>query len=216
MGPPIQLDDSTLESLTEQVRGEVLQPGAEGYDEARTVWNAMIDKEPTVIVQCTGVADVIAAVDFACDHDLLLAVKGGGHHIAGHAVCNDGLVIDLTPMNGVRVDPDAKTVTVQGGATWGDLNHETWAFGLDTVGMPYPEVGVAGFTLGGGMGRLSRQYGLAIDNLRAVDIVTANGEVVHASEDEHPDLFWALRGGGGNFGWARHSSSTATKKRLNS
>ncbi len=193
-------EDAIYGRLADEIRGDVLQSGDDGYDDARTVWNAMVDKEPAAIARCTGTADVIAAVDFAREQELPLAVKGGGHHIAGHAVCDDGLVIDLGPMNGVRVDPDAETVRVQGGATWGDVNSELHAFGLEIVGMPYDEVGVGGFTLGGGMGSLSRKYGLAIDNLRSVDIVTANGELVYASEDEHPDLFWALRGGSGNFG----------------
>lgn len=200
MASATQLDDPTLESFDERVRGTVVQPGDDGYDEMRTVWNAMIDNEPAVIAQCTGAADVIAGVDFAREHGLDLAVNGGGHHIAGHAVCDNGLVIDLAPMNGVRVDPDAKTVRVQGGATWGDVNHELHAFDLEIVGMPYDEVGVGGYTLGGGMGSLSRKYGLAIDNLRAVDVVTADGELVHASESENAELFWALRGGSGNFG----------------
>lgn len=200
MGTPVQLDDARLDTFEQHVRGDVLEPDEDGYDDARTVWNVKIDKEPAVIVRCTGTADVMAAVDFAREEDLPLAVKGGGHHIAGHAVCDDGLVIDLAPMNGVRVDPGAKTVEVRGGALWGDINHETHAFGLETVGMPYAEVGVGGFTLGGGMGLLSRKYGLAIDNLRSVDVVTAGGELVHASADENADLFWALRGGSGNFG----------------
>lgn len=191
---------STVDTLQESVQGDIVQPGDDEYSDARAVWNGAIDRYPAAIVRCTGVADVVAAVDVAREEEMQLAVKGGGHHTAGHAVCDDGLMIDLAPMNGVRVDPDAKTVRVQGGATWGDLNHELRAFGLDIVGMNYPEVGVAGFTLGGGIGVLSRTHGLAIDNLRGVDVVTADGELVHASEDEHPDLFWALRGGGGNFG----------------
>lgn len=189
-----------LDLLRERVHGEVLQPGDEGYDEARTIWNGLVDKEPTVIVRCTGVADVIASVVFASENSIRLAVKGGGHHIAGHAVCNDGLVIDLSSMNSVRVDPDSMTVRVEGGATWGDVNHEIRAFGLETAGSRYPNVGVAGYTLGGGMGYLTRTHGLAIDNLCAVDVVTADGELVHASENENPDLFWGLRGGSGNFG----------------
>jgi FAD/FMN-containing dehydrogenase len=202
MGSSIRLDDATLEPLADKVRGSVLVAGDDGYEEARTVWNEMIDREPAVIVRCTGAADVIAAVDFAREQELPLAVKGGGHHIAGHAVCDDGLVIDLAQMNGVRVDPDAETVRVQGGATWGDVNSELHAFSLEVVGMPYDEVGVGGFTLGGGMSGLSRKFGLAIDNLRSVDVVTADGKLVHASENEHSDLFWALRGGSGNFGVA--------------
>ena len=191
---------STLETFSGNIRGSVLAPGDDGYDEGRTVWNSLIEKEPAVIVRCAGTADVTAAVEFARENELGIAVKGGGHHIAGHAVCDDGLVIDLGPMNGVRVDPAAETVRVEGGATWGDLNHELHAFDLEIVGMPYDEVGVAGFTLGGGMGWLSRKHGLAIDNLRSVDVVTAEGDLVRASKHENMDLFWAVRGGGGNFG----------------
>lgn len=193
-------EGATIASLRGQTRGAVVQPGEDGYEEGRTLWNGRVDKYPAAIVQCTGVADVVQSVWFAREHGMEIAVKGGGTGIAGHAVCDDGLVVDLAPMNGARVDPDDRTVRVQGGATWGDLNHELHCFDLDVVGMSYPEVGVGGFTLGGGMGLLSRQHGLAIDNLRSVDVVTADGELMHASKQEHPDLFWALRGGGGNFG----------------
>lgn len=194
------LEETTIESFGEQLHGNVLRPSDEGYEEARTVWNAMIDKEPAVIARCTGVADVIAAVDFARDLDLPLAVKGGGHNVAGAAVCDDGVVIDLSPMNAVRVDPETQTAHVQAGATMADLDHETQAFGLATTGGIVSTTGVAGLTLGGGFGRLDRKYGLTIDNLLSVDVVTAEGELVHASETENPDLFWGLRGGGGNFG----------------
>ena len=200
MGTSIQIDTSTLETFRDQLRGEVLRPGDESYDEARTVWNAMIDREPAVIARCTGAADVITAVDFARDLDLLLSVKGGGHNVAGTAVCDDGLMIDLSPMDSVRVDPDTQTARVGGGAVWGDVDHETQAFGLATTGGIVSSTGVAGLTLGGGLGYLARKYGLAHDNLRSVDVVTADGELVHASEDEHPELFWGIRGGGGNFG----------------
>lgn len=200
MPPPRTLPDAISDSLAEQTRGELIEPTDERYDEARSVWNAKIDTYPGAILTCTGSADVIAAVDIATDHELPITVKSGGHGINGHAICDDGIVLDMTEMNAVRVDPEERTAWVQGGATWGDLNHETHAFGLDTVGMSDPEVGVAGFTLGGGMGALSRKHGLAIDLLREVDVVTADGELVHASEDHHPDLFWALRGGAGNFG----------------
>jgi FAD/FMN-containing dehydrogenase len=194
------LEETTVDSFSDQVRGEVLRPGEEGYDEARTVWNGMIDKEPTVIARCAGAADVMAAVNFARDLDLLLAVKGGGHNVAGKAVCDGGLMIDLSPMNNVRVDPNAQTARVGGGATWGDFDHEAQAFGLATTGGIVSSTGVAGLTLGGGLGHLSKKYGLAHDNLRSVDLVTADGELVHASEDENPELFWGIRGGGGNFG----------------
>lgn len=194
------LEETTVETFSNQLHGEVLQPGDNGYDEARTVWNAMIDKEPGVIARCTGAADVIAAVNFARDLDLRLSVKGGGHNVAGNAVCDDGLMIDLSPMDAVRVDPDTQTARVQGGATMADLDHETQAHGLAVPGGIISTTGVAGLTLGGGWGRLARKYGLTIDNLRSADVVTAEGELVHASENENPDLFWALRGGGGNFG----------------
>ena len=194
------LERATIESFENQLRGDALRPDEQGYDEARTVWNGMIDREPAMIAQCTGAADVIAAVDFARDLDLPLAVKGGGHNIAGNAVCDDGLMIDLSEMDSVRVDPESKTATVGGGATWGDFDHEAQAFGLATTGGIVSSTGVAGLTLGGGLGHLDRKYGLACDNLRSVDLVTADAELVHASEDEHADLFWGLRGGGGNFG----------------
>ncbi|MFP4626507.1 MAG: FAD-binding oxidoreductase [Natronomonas sp.] len=194
------LEPTTVESFGDHLQGNVLRPGDEGYDEARTVWNAMIDKEPAVIVQCTGAADVIAAVNFARDLDLPLAVKGGGHNVSGLAVCDDGMAIDLSPMNAVRVDPEAQIARVQAGATMADLDHETQAYGLATTGGIVSTTGVAGLTLGGGLGRLDRKFGLAIDNLLSVDVVTAEGELVHANETENPDLFWGLRGGGGNFG----------------
>lgn len=194
------LEATTVESFSDQLHGEALQSGDAGYDDARTVWNAMIDKKPAVIARCTGAADVIAAVDFARDLDLRLAVKGGGHNVAGTALCDGGLVIDLSPMNAVRIDPTTETARVQGGATWGDFDHEAQRFGLATTGGIMHETGVAGVTLGGGLGWLSRTCGLAHDNLRSVDVVTAAGELVHASETENPDLFWGIRGGGGNFG----------------
>lgn len=194
------IEDTTIEALDQQVLGEILKSGDEGYDEARTVWNAMIDKNPAAIARCAGTADVIAAVEFARDLDLPLAVKGGGHNVAGNALCDDGLVIDLSRMNAVTVDPDAEIARVQGGATMADLDHETQAFGLATTGGIVSSTGVAGLTLGGGLGYLDRKFGLAQDNVRSMDVVTANGELVHASEDENPDLFWGMLGGGGNFG----------------
>ena len=194
--------DGQYRELRDQLLGKVLEPGDEEYDGARTIWNAMIDKYPAVIVKCSGATDVSTAVNYARDNDLLLAVKGGGHHVAGTAVCDDGLVIDLSAMNSVRVDPDEKTVRVQAGATWGEVDHETQGFGLATVGGQDPNIGIAGMTLGGGVGWLSRKYGLTIDNLIEVDLVTADGCLVTASESKNSGLFWALRGGGGNFGVA--------------
>lgn len=194
------LPSSVKTDLEERTRGELLIPDQARYKEARNVWNAKIDKKPAAIVRCTGPADVMASVDTAREHGLPLAVKSGGHGVAGHAICDDGLVIDCSPMNAVRKDPDRQVVWVQGGATWGDVNHELHTLGLDTVGIADPGVGVAGYTLGGGMGVLSRKHGLAIDNVRSMEVVTADGTLVTASEERNPDLFWALRGGGGNFG----------------
>ncbi|MFC7232773.1 FAD-binding oxidoreductase [Saliphagus sp. GCM10025308] len=194
------VDHPDYETLTETIRGEVLRPEDDGYDEARSVWNGMIDRRPAVVVRPTGTADVITAVEFARDHDLPLAVKGGGHNVAGNAVCDDGLTIDMSPLSSVRVDSAARTARVGPGATMGDLDHETQAFGLATPGGVISTTGVAGLTLGGGVGWLSRKYGLAIDNLRSVDVVTADGNLITASEAENPDLFWAIRGGSGNFG----------------
>ncbi len=192
--------DDAVETFHDQIHGDVLHPGDDGYDDARTVWNAMIDRYPTMIAQCTGAADVVTAVTFAREHDLLLSVKGGGHNFTGSGVCDDGLVIDLSPMNAIRVDPEAQRARVQGGATWADFDHEAQAFGLATTGGLVSTTGVGGLTLGGGQGYLARKYGLAIDNLVAADVVTADGDLVHASERENADLFWGLRGGGGNFG----------------
>ena len=194
------LDDATLDELTDRVRGEVLEPGDPGYDDTRSVWNARVDRHPAVVVRATGAAGVMAAVDVARENDLLLSVKGGGHHVSGSAVCDGGVTLDLGEMNAVRVDPAAKRARVQAGATWGDVDHETQAFGLAVPGGQDPNIGVAGLTLGGGVGWLSRKYGLTSDNLVSADVVTADGELVRASAEEHPDLFWALRGGGGNFG----------------
>lgn len=188
------------EALRERVRGAVIEPGDDDYDRARAVWNGMIDRRPAVVVRCSGAADVMTAVEVAREHRVPVSVRGGGHSFSGAAVCDDGLVIDLSAMRAVRVDPAARTARVQGGATWADFDHEAQAFGLATTGGLVSSTGVGGLTLGGGIGYLSRRFGLAIDNLRGVDIVTAGGELVHASADEHPDLFWALRGGGGNFG----------------
>jgi FAD/FMN-containing dehydrogenase len=195
-----QLDDAAVAALKAQFRGALLRPGDAGYDAARSIWNGMIDKHPALIARCTGTADVIAAVNFARTHHLLLAVRGGGHNVAGSAMCDGGPVIDLSAMRGVQVDPSTRVAHVQPGLTWGDLDHETQSFGLATPGGIVSATGVAGLTLGGGFGWLSRKYGLTADNLRSVKMVTADGRFVTASEREHPDLFWGVRGGGGNFG----------------
>src|SRR5262245_32114108 len=181
-------------------RGRLIDAGHADYDIARAVWNGAIDRRPRLIARCIGTADVVAAVRFARDHDLEIAIRGGGHNVAGTAVCNDGIVIDLSAMRAVRVDPAERRAGVQGGALWGDVDHETQAHGLATTGGIVSHTGVAGLTLGGGVGWLMRKHGLTVDNLLAADVVTADGELLRASEDEHSDLFWALRGGGGNFG----------------
>lgn len=189
-----------LEELANQSRGELITCHDDGYDDARCIYNAMIDKRPALINRCRDTADVIASVKFARDNDLSTAIRGGGHNGPGLALCDGGLVIDLSPMNGVRVDPEAKTVRVEGGCTWGDVDHATHAFGLATPSGVISTTGVGGLTLGGGHGYLTRKLGLTIDNLLEADVVLADGSFVTANEDEHSDLFWALRGGGGNFG----------------
>ncbi len=194
------LDRATIEKLKASFRGALILPDGPGYDEARKVWNAMIDRRPAIIARCAGVADVLSAVRFAREHDLLVAVRGGGHNVAGTAVCDGGLVIDLSPMKGVRVDPARRTAQAQPGVLWGELDQETQAFGLATPGGIVTHTGIAGLTLGGGIGWLQRKYGLTSDNLLSVDVVTADGEFLRASKEEHPDLFWGVRGGGGNFG----------------
>jgi FAD/FMN-containing dehydrogenase len=186
--------------LAESFRGELLLPTSPGYDAARRVWNGAIDRRPAYIARCTGVADVVAAVRFARERNLEIAIRGGGHGVAGTAVCDDGIVIDLSAMRAVWVDPAGRTARVQGGALWGDVDHETQAHGLATTGGIVGHTGVAGLTLGGGIGFLMRKHGLAVDSLLAAEVVTADGSIVRASADEHPGLFWALRGGGGNFG----------------
>jgi hypothetical protein len=194
------LDESAVAALGAALRGPLIKRGDPGYNEARTIYNAMIDKHPALIAQCSNVADVIAAVNFARDNDVIVAIRGGGHNGPGLGLVDDGLVIDLSAMNGVRVDPAARTARVEGGALLGDLHHATNAFGLATPSGIISTTGVGGITLGGGMGHLTRQFGLAIDNLLEADVVLADGSFVTASEQENPDLFWALRGGGGNFG----------------
>jgi FAD/FMN-containing dehydrogenase len=198
----LSLDDTVVQDFTASLRGEVLRPTDEGYDETRKIHNGMIDRRPTLIARCAGVADVIAAVRFARDQQLLVSVRGGGHSLPGFSVSDGGLMIDLSRMRGVRVDAARQTARADGGVTWGDFDHETQAFGLATTGGLVRQTGIAGLTLGGGHGFLMRKYGLACDNLLSVDLVTAEGRLLTASADENADLFWGLRGGGGNFGVA--------------
>jgi FAD/FMN-containing dehydrogenase len=195
-------DEKAVNTLREQLSGEVVAPGGPGYEQARRVHNGMIDRRPALIARCRGTADVQAAVRFGREHGHEIAVRGGGHNVAGNAVCDGGLAIDLSTMRGVHVDVRARRARAQGGATWGDYNRETQLHGLASTGGVVSTTGVAGLTLGGGLGWLMGKYGLAVDCLRALEIVTASGEIVRASAEEHPDLFWASRGGGGNFGVA--------------
>lgn len=200
--PPPAPGAAALAALRRGVRGAVLAPGDPGYDDARRVYNGRVDRRPAVVVRCAGTADVLAGLRFARGEGLPLAVRGGGHSAAGHGVCDGGGVLDLSPMKGVRVDPPRRTVRAQAGLTWGELDHETQAWGLATTGARISSTGIAGVTLGGGYGWLMRRQGLAVDNLLAVDLVTAEGRVVRAAPDEEPELFWGVRGGGGNFGVA--------------
>jgi hypothetical protein len=197
-----RIETSAVERLRAAVRGPLFTPGVDGYDETRRVWNAAIDRRPAIIAQCTSTVDVMHALEFAREESLDVAVRGGGHSVPGFSVCDGGLVIDLTAMKGILTDPSAGTVRAQGGVTWGGLDRETQQFGLATTGGTVSTTGIAGLTLGGGIGWLARRYGLACDNLLSVDVVTADGRFVRASETESPDLFWGLRGGGGNFGIA--------------
>jgi len=199
-GGAIVLGTDTVADFRRTLRGNVCLPDEAGYDEARTIWNAMINRRPGAVVRCRGAADIVAAVRFAREHGLLLAVRGGGHNIAGNAVCEGGLLIDLSQMRSVRVDSASRTARVEPGATLGDFDKEAQAFGLATPLGINSTTGVAGLTLGGGFGWLSRKFGLAADNLISADVVTAEGTLVRASETESSDLLWALRGGGGNFG----------------
>src|ERR671917_232140 len=198
----LSLDDAIVQDFTASLRGDVLRPTDDGYDETRKIHNGMIDRRPTLIARCAGVADVIASVRFARDQQLLVSVRSGGHSLPGFSVSDGGLMIDLSRMRGVRVDAARQTARADGGVTWGDFDHETQAFGLATTGGLVRPTGIAGLTLGGGHGFLMRKYGLACDNLLSVDLVTAEGRVLTASADENADLFWGLRGGGGNFGVA--------------
>lgn len=199
-GTESHLDSDALEALRNALGDHLVTPESPEYERARNVWNGMIDRRPALVARCRGVADVLAVVRFAREAELLLAVRGGGHNVAGYGTCDGGVVLDLSPVRDVRVDPASRTVRVGGGATWADVDRETQAFGLAVPGGIVSTTGVAGLTLGGGQGWLRRTHGMACDSLIAADVVTAEGELLTASEEENPDLFWALRGGGGNFG----------------
>jgi hypothetical protein len=196
----IELDRGALDELRASFGGELVRPTDPTYDAHRKVWNGSIDRHPALIARCTGVADVIAAVRVAKEAGAVVAVRGGGHSFPGHSVCDGGVLIDMGPMRGIRVDPEARTARVQSGVLWGELDRETQAFGLATTGGIVTHTGVAGLTLGGGIGWLQRKHGLTIDRLLSVDLVTADGEFVKASASENSDLFWGVRGAGGNFG----------------
>jgi FAD/FMN-containing dehydrogenase len=197
---PSPIGQATLAEFAASLRGTTVQPGDEDYDRERSVWNGAHDHHPAVIARCAGVADVIRTVDLARSEGLPLAVRGGGHSIPGFSTVEGGIVLDLSPMKGIRVDPVHRKVTADAGCTWKDLDAETQQFGLAVTGGLVSSTGIAGFTIGGGIGWLMRKHGLACDNLVGADVVTADGQFVHASADEHPDLLWGLRGGGGNFG----------------
>jgi FAD/FMN-containing dehydrogenase len=199
-GSEVVLDDATVDSFKAGLRGELITTDAADYDAARAVWNAMIDKRPALIVRCRGAADVISAVNFARGHELLVSVRGGGHSVAGTALCDGGLMIDLSLMRGIRVDPVSRTARAEPGLTWKELDHETLAFGLATTGGTVSSTGIAGLTLGGGVGWQMARYGLTCDILLSADIVMADGRLLTASPSQHEDLFWGMRGGGGNFG----------------
>ena len=194
------IEKAVVQELAASLRGQLLLPSSEGYNQARKVWNGMIDKRPALIVQCQGPADVTHAVNLARDYDLLTAIRGGGHNVAGKGVCEGGIMIDLSPMHGVRVDPEAQIAWAEAGILLAALDHECQLYGLGTPAGVVSHTGAAGLTLGGGFGRLSRAYGLTCDNVRSYDLITASGEFKRVSASENPDLFWGLRGGGGNFG----------------
>ena len=198
--PRTEFDRATIDELRARLRGPLVAPGDPGYDDARSIWNAMIDRRPGAIARCLGVADILAAVQFARERGLTLSIKGGGHNISGLAVCEGGLMIDLSLMRGVFVDPSARIAHVQPGCLLGDVDRETQVHGLAAVLGFVSNTGAAGLTLGGGFGYLTRRFGWSSDNLRSLDVVTADGRMVRASEQENADLFWGLRGGGGNFG----------------
>ena len=194
------IDNTAIDQLAQNFRGKLLRPGDAGYDDSRTIFNAMIDRHPALIAQPANSADVAAAVKFAVEQKLLVSVKGGGHAASGHAVCEGGLMIDLALLNEIKVDPQAKTAVAGGGAKWGELDAATQAHGLAVTGGRVPGTGIGGLTLGSGSGWLERKLGYTVDNMIGAEVVLASGDIVHASESENPDLFWGLRGGGGNYG----------------
>ena len=195
-------DVKEAEALRTRFRGALLRPGEEGYDESRRIWNGAIDRHPALIARCVGTDDVVEAVRYAREHDMLVSVRGGGHAVAGHAVCDGGLMIDLSLMKSIRVDPTARSARAAGGVLWGELDRSTQSFGLATTGGIISHTGIAGLTLGGGLGHLMRKHGLTVDNLLSVDLVTADAERMHVTAESESELFWGLRGGGGNFGIA--------------
>ncbi|HVH03980.1 MAG TPA: FAD-binding oxidoreductase, partial [Amaricoccus sp.] len=197
-GAPV--DGAAIDALASGLAGRAIRPGDADYEQARRIWNAAIDRRPGLIVRVRGTADVVEAIRFARAHDVRVTVRGGGHNVAGRALCDDGLVVDLSDMRAVVVDPATRTVRVQGGATLGDLDRETHAHGLAVPAGVVSATGIAGLTLGGGVGWLVRRHGLSCDNVLAMKLVDAEGAVLTASADERPELFWALKGGGGNFG----------------
>jgi FAD/FMN-containing dehydrogenase len=198
--PAVRIPTESLDQLGSLLNGGLVTPSNPDYEEARRVHNGLIDRRPAVIVRCRGTADVADALSFAREHDLEVAVRGGGHNVAGRSVVDDGLLVDLSPMKGIHVDPEARTARAQGGVLWGEFNREAHVHGLATTGGVISTTGIAGLTLGGGIGFLMGKHGLAVDNLISAEVVLADGRVVTASEESDPDLFWAIRGGGGNFG----------------
>src|SRR5262249_27497994 len=199
----VELGEHAVRDLGKALSGPLLRPDQAGYDEARTIWNRMIDRRPALIARCTGADDVVAAIRFAREHDLLISVKGGGHNVTGNAVCAGGLMLALSPMKDARVDPYRRVMTAGAGLTWGELDTATQRHGLATTGGIITSTGVAGLTLGGGHGWLMRKHGLSCDNVLGLEVVTADGARLQVSADEHPELFWGLRGGGGNFAGVR-------------
>lgn len=194
------VSDASIEDFRSYMRGTLLQPVDYEYDAARTIWNAMIDRKPALIARCASASDVITALQFGREHKMDITIRGGGHSVSGMCIADNGLMIDLSAMKGIRVDPVSQTARVEPGVVWGEFDQEAQAFGLATVGGTVAHTGIAGLTLGGGFGWLSNKHGMTIDNLKSADVVTADGRLVHASEDENPDLFWGLRGAGANFG----------------